>query len=354
MQLNIDQTDITRTALAPQPEHALAPRQVRMALRRCALTANNITYAAAGFVIGYWSFFPSGTEGQGLVPVWGTAEVIESRSDVLGVGARLYGFWPLAETCVLTPQRDAQGGIIDSAPHRADLPAVYNRYAEVRPADPRREDLRALLQPLLTTSYLLTDFLVDNGFFGARQIIVGSASSKTGLGLCKFLAELAPRPVQIIGLTSAGNVDFVETLGTCDTVLTYDQITRITQVPSVYVDMAGHSAAKQALHAHLANQLTHSAAVGTSHWDKFQPKVALEGVKPQFFFAPAQIEKRRAEWGPGVIEAKATEGWKRLAQDAEGWLDIREHDRLEAAQQIYGAIAAGQAAPRDGHVIRLG
>lgn len=354
MQLNIDQADITKTQLAQQPNQPLEPGQVRMALQRCALTANNITYAATGFMIGYWSFFPSGTEGQGLVPVWGTAEVIESQCADLGVGVKLYGFWPLATHCILTPERDAHGAIVDVAPHRAELPAVYNRYAEVKPASNRQDDLRALLQPLLATSYLLMDFLVDNAFFSAEQVIVGSASSKTGLGLCKFLAGLNPRPVKIVGLTSPGNVDYVTSLDACDEVVTYDAIGDIAQVSSVYVDMAGNTGAKQALHAHLADHLTHSAAVGTSHWDKFQPKVPLEGVKPQFFFAPAQIAKRREEWGPGVIERKITEGWKGLAQDAERWLDIREHMGLEAAQQVYGQIASGQAAPRDGHVISLG
>jgi hypothetical protein len=354
MQLNIDQTDITKTALAPQPDAPLEAGQVRMALRRCALTANNVTYAAAGFVIGYWAFFPSGMEGKGLVPVWGVAEAVESACEDVPIGTRLYGFWPLAETCVLTPERDAHGAIVDRAPHRAELPATYNRYAPVKPAPERQEDLRALLQPLLATSYLLMDFLADNAFYGAEQVIIGSASSKTGLGLCKFLAELDPRPVKIVGLTSAGNVPFVEALGACDAVLSYGEIMDLEQVPSVYVDMAGHAGVKQALHAHLAEHLTHSAAVGTSHWDKFQLKLALEGVKPQFFFAPAQIEKRREDWGPGVIERKITEAWKRLAQDADGWLDIRVHEGLGAAQQVYDDIARGAANPRDGHVIVLG
>ncbi len=353
MQLNIDQSDITRTECAPQPDSPLAPGQARLALRRCALTANNITYAAAGVALSYWDFFPSGTKGQGLLPVWGTADVIESESPDLPVDTRLYGFWPLAETCVLSPKRDAHGAIVDTAPHRAELPAVYNRYAEVKPGAPRDEDLRALLQPLLATSYLLADFLEDNGYFGARQIIVGSASSKTGLGLCKFLAEHEPRPVRIVGLTSAGNTAFVQGLGACDEVRSYDEIGQIAQVPSVYVDMAGNSAAKQALHSHLAEHLTHSAAVGMSHWDKFRPDAPLDGVKPQFFFAPAQIAKRREEWGPGEIEKRITAGWKRLAEGASDWLDIRTHDGLAEAQKVYTQIATGQAAPRDGHVIVL-
>ena len=120
MQLMIDKADIRQTRIAPQPERSLQDGEVRVALRRCALTANNVTYAAAGEMLKYWAFFPSGSEGHGLVPVWGTADVIESRSAALAEGVRLYGFWPLAETCVLMPEEDASGMVVDRAPHRAD------------------------------------------------------------------------------------------------------------------------------------------------------------------------------------------------------------------------------------------
>ena len=72
--------------------------------------------------------------------------------------------------------------------------------------------MRALLQPLLATSYLLFDWLMDNDSFGAKQIIIGSASCKTGLGLCKYLSEPEARDYKIIGLTSARNRSFVEGL----------------------------------------------------------------------------------------------------------------------------------------------
>lgn len=354
MRVLVDQADITTTKLDDGGGASkLAPGQVRMALRRCALTANNITYAATGFIIGYWQFFPSGVDGQGLLPVWGTAEVVESRAEGLDPGTLLYGFWPLASDVVITPQRDKHGAIVDVAEHRAELPAVYNRYGEVKHGQPEQDDLRALLQPLLATSYLLMDFLQDNAFFEAEQVIIGSASSKTGLGLCKFLAELNPRPVKIVGLTGAGNKRYVESLGACDAVISYDDLDTLDLCPSVYVDMAGNADAKQRLHMHLDAHLKHSAAVGTSHWDKFQPQLKLAGPKPQFFFAPAQIAKRRDEWGPGVIEGKITEGWKRLAATASEWLDVKVHEGLEAAQIVYADVAAGRASPRDGNIIRL-
>lgn len=351
--LLVNQQDITQVALEEIAQPSLQPGQARMRLDSFSITANNVTYAAAGFMIGYWQFFPTGVDGQGQVPVWGVAKVVESASDALEVGTRLYGFYPLAEECVIDPQGDTEGTILDAAAHRKDLPAVYNRYAPVRAGTPQDDHMRALLQPLLATSYLLFDWLMDNSCFGAEQIIIGSASSKTGLGLCKFLAEPEARTYRIIGLTSERNRAFVQGLGACDGVLTYDQIAELEPLSSVYVDMAGNAEVKKQLHAHLDRHLKHSAAVGTSHWDQFAPKQDLAGPKPQFFFAPAQIAKRREDWGPGVIEKQITQAWKRIAADASTWLDVKVHEGIGAAPAVYGAVAEGSASPREGHIIQV-
>ncbi|APE43353.1 hypothetical protein BOO69_07930 [Sulfitobacter alexandrii] len=351
--LLVDQKDITQVRLEDVASPALREGEARLRLESSAVTANNVTYAAVGFDIGYWKFFPTGIDGMGQVPVWGVAEVVESRSDALAEGTRLYGFFPLAEELVIVPQDDGHGVVLDTAAHRDGLPAVYNRYVAVKAGTPEQDHLRALLQPLLATSYLLFDWLMDNDRFGAEQIIVGSASSKTGLGLCKYLAEPQTRDYRIVGLTSEGNRSFVEGLGACDKVLSYDEIDRIAQVPSVYVDMSGNAEVKLKLHSHLAEVLTHSAAVGTSHWDRFRPQKGLPGPKPQFFFAPSQIAKRREEWGPGEIEKRITAAWKRLAAQAGDWMTVRVHDGMEAVPQVYSDLANGRADPRDGHVIRI-
>jgi hypothetical protein len=351
----VDHKDITRATLIADPaaERPLAPGEARLAIESFALTVNNVTYAATGVVLDYWRFFPSGIDGQGIVPVWGTATVTESRAAGLDTGTRLYGYLPMAEALVIQPEPSAPGVFVDRSAHRDGLALVYNSYVAVKPGTAHEDHLRSLLQPLLATSYLLFDWLADNDWFGAEQIIVGSASSKTGLGLCKYLAEPADRPYRIVGLTGARNRDFVAALGACDTVLTYDQIAAVPRLPSVYVDMAGNAAVKQALHTHLADQLRHSAAVGTSHWDKFAPPQNLPGPKPQFFFAPAQIAKRRADWGPGVIEGQITAAWKRIAADADRWLDVVPHHGLATAPALWADLAAGRTSPREGHVLRL-
>ncbi len=350
-QVEIERKNIKHLRFRDVCKAPLREGQVRLAIRSFALTANNVTYAATGDVIGYWKFFPATDAEYGVVPVWGFAEVVETRSQALELGARVYGFWPMASEAVLLPKQ--KGGIlVDQTPHRADLPPVYNQYYPVQAQSFEEDAYQALLQPLLATSYLLCDWLEDNDFFGAEQILIGSASSKTGAGLAMFLAQLSQKP-KIIGLTSPGNADFVRDLNVCDEVVLYDDISCLASKASVFVDMAGNAAVREQVHAHLGDNLKHSSAVGTSHWDKFNPRQQLAGPKPQFFFAPAQIEKRRADWGSGVIDQKIKTAWKEIAASAAGWLNIVPIQGLNDAVKVYVNISQGHARPSDGYVVQL-
>lgn len=344
---------ITEQKLVTVPASPLSAGQARLRIERFALTANNVTYAASGFAIGYWKFFPTAEADWGLVPVWGFAEVVESASDVAAVGERFYGFYPLASELVMEPVAHGGTAVRDVAAHRVDLPVVYNIYSRAAAAPKGSDPYQALMQPLIATSYLLYDWLMDSDWFGAEQIVIGSASSKTGLGLTAFLAKHAGRPYKVVGLTSAGNADFVRELGFCDQVVTYGDVETLDQVKSVYVDMAGNGDVKQRLHARLEGVLNHSSAVGISHWDQFVPQADVAGPKPEFFFAPSQIEKRKKDWGKGVIEAKIGEATQMIVEDAARWLTLETHVGLQSAMAPYGALAAGKADPKIGHVVEV-
>ena len=333
------------------PAVALSDGEARLRIERFAVTANNVTYAASGFDIGYWKFFPLADEDWGLVPVWGFAEVVESASDVVALGDRFYGFFPMASELVLKPVAHGGNAIRDVAAHRLDLPVVYNIYSRAASAPKGSDSYRALMQPLIATSYLLYDWLMDSNWFGAEQLVIGSASSKTGLGLTAFLAKHVGRPYKVVGLTSGGNAEFVKKLGFCDQVLTYDKVATLNQVKSVYVDMAGNGDVKKRLHTRLEGYLAHSSAVGISHWDQFLSQADLVGPKPQFFFAPSQIQKRKKDWGKGVIEGKISEATQMIVKDAKRWLTLETHVGLMAGMAPYAELAAGKADPKTGHVV---
>lgn len=352
--IEIDRRDIRRLACVEQALRPLAEGEVRLVVEGFALTANNVTYAATGDILKYWQFFPATTDGKGLVPVWGHARVSESRSDVLAVGALLYGFLPMAEGLVIHPAPRGAAGVSDMAGHRQGLSPIYNFYAHADEADLENRARRAIFHPLLATSWLIADFLADNGWFGAEQVVVSSASGKTGLGLCRFLGDHRPDGPKIVGLTSGRNKAFVQGLGLCDAVVTYDRIADdIARTASVFVDMAGSAEIRRDLHRHLGGELRHSAAVGASHWEEFQPSGPMPGAKPTFFFAPAQIEKRRADWGPGVVEARIEQAWQAVAAESANWLSVAYVDGLEAAATAFRTIADGRSDPARGTYVRL-
>ena len=247
---------LSRTEWEIEPDAPLQAGEIRVHIDRFALTSNNITYAAFGDAMNYWSFFPVTREGWGVIPVWGFGHVVQSLHPGVAVGERLYGYFPMASSVVLTPARLSPASFSDGAPHRAALHAVYNQYMRCA-ADPfytaSTEDAQALLRPLFITSWLIDDFLADNAFFGAGAdgsqpavMLLSSASSKTAWGTA---FQLAQRPgIQVVGLTSAVNVDFCQSLGCYHRVLRYDQLDQLdATLPCIYIDFAGNAGLRQAI-----------------------------------------------------------------------------------------------------------
>ena len=357
--LLVRQDALDQTRLLTTPDLALSSGQIRVRIAPFALTANNVTYAAFGTAMHYWDFFPSGEDGWGVVPVWGFGTVVQTSHAGVAVGERLYGYWPMADLAVLQAGRLAPESLVDQAPHRATLHPVYNRYTRCA-ADPfysaDNEDLQALLRPLFTTSWLIDDFLADNGFFGADTVLLSSASSKTAYG-CAF--QLAQRPgLTVVGLTSAANVAFCESLGCYHRVLAYEALEQIAaDTRCVYVDFAGNAGLRRSIHSRL-EQLQYSCAVGGTHVDQLAGQGDLPGPRATLFFAPAQIKKRSEDWGAAGLNTRLLDGWNafvaRVADPGQPWLQARHHRGAEAAQAAYREVLGGRGDPRVGHMVSLG
>ena len=363
-----DQLATTRLrTLAPTP---LADGQVRVAIDRFALTSNNITYAAMGDAMQYWQFYPVTDEaGDGIawgrIPVWGFGTVQESLHPDVAVGERLYGYFPMANSVDLTPAKVSAGSFFDGAAHRAQLHSVYNQYTRCA-ADPfytaDSEDVQALLRPLFITSWLIDDFLADNDFFGATSdparpglMLLSSASSKTAYGTAFQLAQR--KGIEVVGLTSPGNVAFCESLGCYHRVLTYDQLNQIAaDAPCIYVDFAGNAAFRKALHTHCKG-LTFSSSIGATHVSNMGGGKDLPGPKPTLFFAPAQIKKRSTEWGAQVLGQRLVQSWQAfvatVCNPQQPWLQVERHTGAGAVQSAYQQVLGGKGDPRLGHILSL-
>lgn len=351
----VDRTDLSKTRSIDQPLAELGDGEILCKVDRFALTANNITYGVVGEQIGYWQFFPA--DGNwGIIPVWGFADVIESRHSDIEAGERLYGYFPTASHLVIKPSRVKADRLIDAAEHRATLPPVYNSYARTGAEphfDTSMEAERMLLFPLYATSYCLYDFLEDNEYFGAGQVIVTSASSKTSIGLGYALKGMS-EDRHTIGLTSTPNVDKVTSLGLFDQVLSYDDIDRIdNDAPTVIVDMSGNGTLLSNLHAHLADNMQFTSNVGLTHYTDHEMGPAFIAERSSWFFAPSHIEKRAKDWGPGEFEKKAMTFWQGAAVESRDWLEMQVFSGFNNLKDIYLRLLAGQTRPEQGIIVTL-
>jgi hypothetical protein len=354
MDFLVAKDDLHRCRFDDSPAAELEPGQARLRVDRFGLTSNNITYATFGEVMSYWSFFPA-EDGWGRVPVWGFAEVIESRAEQLAVGTRVYGYLPPSSELVVAPTRIDGRGFVDASPHRAALPAAYNSYAAVA-ADPiyeeRSEAEQMLLRPLFFTSFLIDDFLEEAEFFGASTVVLSSATSKTSNGLAFLLSRRDG--VNVVGLTSPRGADFARSLGVYNRVLTYEEIGSLADTPAAYVDMAGNSEVRSAVHDHYGDALVHSAVVGATHRDRMGAVPnSLPGPRPTFFFAPDRVAKRIAEWGRDGFEQRLADAWRPYLRWCEGWLEVIHGEGPEPLQQAYLDLLDGNIDPTKAHVLSL-
>lgn len=344
---DLRETRLVETELAP-----LADGQARLVVRRFALTANNVTYAVFGDVMQYWNFFPA-PDGFGRVGVWGYADVAESRSDLLAVGERLYGYLPLGDSLVIQPGGATKSAIKDMSPWRQPMSPFYNEYVRCA-ADPSYdkglENEACLYRPLFMTGFLLDAWLADAGQFGTSRVIASSASSKTALAMAFGVSRRAG--VEMIGLTSARNADFVRRTGLYTDVLTYDAIAGLAGTDAVYVDFAGDGAVTGAVHGALKGGLKHSAMVGGAHWDASRAPPS-EGPTPELFFAPAVLAQRMAEWGPAGFQARYGEAWRGFLGAVAAFMQTRELAGLAEGQKAWTTLLDGSASPQTGLVVAL-
>jgi len=326
-----------------------------ISINRFAFTANNITYAVLGDELKYWQLFPA-PESFGNIPVWGFGDVIASRHPGISEGESLFGYFPMATHLVIEAADVSKRGLRDAAAHRQGVAPVYNAYARVS-GDPayagRQGDYQALLRPLFMLAFLVDDFLAENEFYGARSVMLSSASSKTAFGLAHLLHTLR-KGIRVIGLTSAANADFVGSLGCYDEVVTYDRVTSMPpDRPVAFVDMAGNSALRETLHRHFGDQMKYSGRIGLTHRGSSPDEPPLPGAKPVWFFAPDQIRKRAKEWGPGGIEARFGNAWSGFAPMLDSWLNVIEGKGPATVKHIYLDTLNGRVPPDQGRILSL-
>ncbi|MGL4233015.1 MAG: DUF2855 family protein [Casimicrobium sp.] len=353
-----DNPSTRRWSTSPLP--ALAEGDVLLAIDSFSFTANNVTYAMFGEKMKYWDFFPTDDAAYGTIPVWGFADVVASKAEGIAVGERFYGYYPMSTHLVVKASRVTPHSFIDVAPHRVDLPAIYNQYIRTSTDTMYRKDREgeiAILRPLFATSFLLEDFLADNAFFGAKQVLMSSASSKTAYGTAECLAARGSA-VAAVGLTSSGNLEYTKSLGCYLNVVTYDALTSLdATVPTVYCDFAGNADLRAKIHTHFGDALKYSCSIGGTHWDHLGGTRDLPGPRPTLFFAPSQAKKRIGEWGAGGFQSQLTSAWDRFLARVTNpdapWLRVETTSGREATERVVKRVIEGKVPAIEGHVLRM-
>lgn len=346
-ELHISKKDIRDTQMVDVAPTPLAEGAARLKLDLFALTSNNVTYAAMGEgMLGYWDFFPA-PEGFGKVPVWGFGSVTESNAPEIAVGSRYYGYYPLAETLDVVPKKTATG-FIDTAPHRAAKAVLYNIYTE-NGADPgydaNYEPEQTLFRPLYGTGWWAAD-CVQHG--RARTVVLSSASSKTALATAHQLRNLGG--VEVVGLTSPANADYVRESGLYHRTALYDQAALLNvEGPVTFVDFLGRAELTASIHTSLGAKLTRSIIVGVTDWAAPRGGAQLPGPKPEFFFVPtyaAERLKADPDLGPNMLR-----DLRAFYPASHAFVGVQRLTGADAIQSAWSRLAAGAVPPRDGLVL---
>lgn len=368
-QFEVIKNDLEKAQLAGRQAPEIAQGEISVKIERFAFTANNISYGVVGERIGYWKFFPTfnpdaktdADNKWGVIPVWGIGVVEESRCAGIEEGERLYGYFPMGSHLVLKPEKIKQERFLDGSEHRASLPPVYNNYNRLNTEEnytADTDDERILLMPLYATSFCLYDFLIDNKWFGASkdangQVIIPSASSKTALGLAYALCDDKNAP-HLVGFTSSTNRQMVKACGLYDQVLSYDQLSGIdASRPSVIIDMSGNGQVLSDLHGALGEQMRYCANVGLTHYDSNKMGPDFISERSAMFFAPSHIQKRAAEWGPGVFEAKAGEFWFKTSMRTREWQKIIHSKGVGEIENVYREALRGDVPAAEARIVVL-
>lgn len=349
--------DLNQTRLVEVAKQSINDGQVLLKIDRFAFTANNITYAVMGDQLRYWQFFPPNGENAeqwGIIPVWGFADVVESKCKELPVGDRLFGYFPPANEVVMTPAKITPSGVMETNEHRAHLPTGYNSYSRVlnEPGyDKANDPERMLLFVLHLTSFCIHRMFESNDWFDAEQVVIISASSKTSTGLAYGLADDEKSP-KVIGLTSQRNLDFVQSLGAYDEAYDYQDIDSIdASKPTVIVDMSANTEILRALHTHLGDNMKYTSNVGLTHWDEPRSMEGINKERSHQFFAPSVIQERIKEWGPEEFSRRSVAYVMKTSSKSSSWLKVKELDGVQGLSEVYPDACDGKIAADQGLVV---
>ena len=111
------------------------------------------------------------------------------------------------------------------------------------------------------------------------------------------------------------------------------------------------------IHGHWQDRLAYSCSVGGTHWEDLGGGKGLPGPRPVLFFAPAQVKKRVAAWGPEGLQERLALAWAafvtRVSDPSQPWLQVVAGQGRQAIEATYAALLDGKVAANEGRILTV-
>jgi len=353
IQFQVNKKDIRNYKIKELTIPEIGEGEVLFRIDRYAFTANNTTYAVLGDMLKYWNFFPADEE-NGIVPVWGFAEVVASKNEAINIGDYYYGYYPMSTYLKVEPVKNTNFGFVDGAAHRQEMAAIYNFYELTKNvmSQPLVLDYAPIFRPLFTTGFLSYYFLKETNFFNAKNIILTSASSKTALAQAYMLHQNAIEDGNnIIGLTSLKNKAFVEQTGFYNQVLTYNQVDQIPIDDAIIIDFTGRGSLINEIFEHLGDHLKYASMIGLTDWQANRSNIVFP--KAKMFFAPGVAQEYGKKWGQGELMKRIGNSLHSFLPIAKKWMDVKYTDNHDDLAKLYMDTMEGNVSPATGCLVKI-
>ena len=248
------------------PEASLQDGQVLVQVSWCVATASAVTVATAKNAPGlnYFKNFPipeawepelgSGRFARSVF--WGAGVVVGSRCASVPINTRVFGFFPLSPYVTLSPVNALKMQFEDGVPHRTHVPVPHRTYRTDEHLDFRGLTPDEVAFELAAGGvFFLTGWCMSQAAAlhqktrAATALLLTSGSSRTAYAAA-FASKYYGHQMKVIGLTSAGNVEFTRSLGVYDEVLSYESVVTIDKQQVVFFDMAGNTAVLKTIYSH--------------------------------------------------------------------------------------------------------
>lgn len=350
--VNKDQLDQTKLVENNTPQ--LFEGEILFKVDKYYLSSNNITYAVIGEKYKYWNFFPQDSP-FGAIPVWAFLSVIESKHPTIKVGERFFGFSPMTNFFKVSVGNHTPHGFSDVASHRTELIAPYNYYTHIHKQYDgaiEEEDFSLMTRITFPTSFLINNFLEEEAFFSAKQIILTSASSKTALGLAFLLKKHQNKyGKEIVGLTSSKNKKMVTKSEFYDKVISYSDLkNELQKKDSVVLDFSGNSDLLTQLNKLLQTSLKYTTLIGITDWKSNKFFEELPATFP--FAVGVQYQKLAKKLGPQKATELVMEQQDAFTKAIQKIVSLSYIKDLSSLPVFYQKLLNGETSPQLGYIVQ--